>query len=181
MWGRHHGTCHWRYFPSFLMIISFCFCPNCDKAIANNLCTCHDSTAVVAFAKFCCDVMNRNRIKGTRIYRIWKATKKAVSGTDRSAGPVLQRFVCVRNTTYGRACSIPNTHNSIYSLHVWKDMYNIRCTIFCTVWEWVKGQYDLRLYSIHWWLMIWYIFRVTQLINHRLSIGVYLLMLKQHK
>ena len=40
----------------------FLFLPNCKKVIATNFCTCHDSIAVMACAKFC---SNFNRKKGT--------------------------------------------------------------------------------------------------------------------
>ena len=59
------------------METSPCCNPVADQQIATNFCTCHDSTAVVPYAKFCGDhcIRIEMRVK-QNFHRIWIAMKK---------------------------------------------------------------------------------------------------------
>ena len=54
-WGPFHEQffCH----NSNLLEISLCLHPRCSEVITMKFCTCHDSTAVMACAKFCSDMI----------------------------------------------------------------------------------------------------------------------------
>ena len=57
-----------------------------NKAIATKFCTWHDSCAVVACAKVCCDLMANNRIEARRSFsRNWIAGNKPL--VKRAAAP----------------------------------------------------------------------------------------------
>ena len=59
------------------MEISFCSHPSTNKVIATKFGTWHDSWAVVACAKFCCDMINCNWIRAKWIFhRIWIVMEK---------------------------------------------------------------------------------------------------------
>ena len=58
----HHPVAHFTKNISSWTKISFNSHPSVSKAIATKYCTCHDSTAVVACAKICSDVIPKNEI-----------------------------------------------------------------------------------------------------------------------
>ena len=61
------------------MEISFCSHPSTNKVIATKFGTWHDSLAVVACAKFCCDMINCNWIRAKWIFhRIWIVMEKSL-------------------------------------------------------------------------------------------------------
>ena len=61
------------------MEISFHSHLDSNIVIATKFCTWHDSCAVVACAKICCDLMASNRVMARRIFhRIWIAGKKTL-------------------------------------------------------------------------------------------------------
>ena len=61
------------------MEISFCSHPNTNKVIATIFGTWHDSWAVVACAKFCCDVVISNWIRAKwNFHRIWIVMEKSL-------------------------------------------------------------------------------------------------------
>ena len=71
------------------MEISFHSHLNSNTVIATKFCTWHDSCAVVACAKICCDLMASNGITARRnFHRIWIAGKKSL--VKRAPGPILQ-------------------------------------------------------------------------------------------
>ena len=66
-WGRLSttwGTFHKQFFHrnSNTMEIWFCSHQRCNEAIAMKFCTCHDSYAVVGWAKFCSDMILHNGV-----------------------------------------------------------------------------------------------------------------------
>ena len=63
-WGADPRLILPMSFPSQLKFIKnlFFFHPSSNHAITTKFCTCHDSYAVIACAKFCSDVRARNRI-----------------------------------------------------------------------------------------------------------------------
>ena len=68
------------------MEISFHSHLDSNTVIATKLCTWHDSCAVVACAKNCCDLMASNRVMARRsFHRIWIAGKKTL--VKRDPGP----------------------------------------------------------------------------------------------
>ena len=68
------------------MEISFHFHLDSNTVIATKLCTWHDSCAVVACAKICCDLMASSRVMARRCFhRIWFAGKKPL--VKRDPGP----------------------------------------------------------------------------------------------
>ena len=72
---------HWRIFHrnSNSMEISFHSHLDSNTVIATKFCTWHDSCAVVACAKLCCDLMASNGIMARRsFHRIWIAGKKTL-------------------------------------------------------------------------------------------------------
>ena len=61
------------------MEISFCSHPSTNKVIATKFGTWYDSWAVVACAKFCCDMINCNWIRAKWIFhRIWIVMEKSL-------------------------------------------------------------------------------------------------------
>ena len=61
------------------MEISFCSHPNTNKVIATIFGTWHDSWAVVACAKFCCDVIISNWIRAKwNFHHIWIVMEKSL-------------------------------------------------------------------------------------------------------
>ena len=61
------------------MEISFCSHPNTNKVIATIFGTWHDSWAVVACAKFCCDMVISNWIRAKwNFHRIWIVMEKSL-------------------------------------------------------------------------------------------------------
>ena len=65
---------HWQFFHhnSIVVEISFCSHPNSNEVITTKFCTCHDSCAVMACAKFCCDMYNSKWITAKRnFHQIW--------------------------------------------------------------------------------------------------------------
>ena len=61
------------------MEISFCSHPNTNKVIATIFGTWHDSWAVVACAKFCCDMVISNWIRAKwNVHRIWIVMEKSL-------------------------------------------------------------------------------------------------------
>ena len=77
MWTR--APFHYRFFHrnSNSMEISFHSHLDSKIVIATKFCTWHDSCAVVACAKICCDLMASNGIMTSRSFRrIWIAGKK---------------------------------------------------------------------------------------------------------
>ena len=61
------------------MEISFCSHPNTDKVIATIFGTWHDSWAVVACAKFCCEMVISNWIRAKwNFHRIWIVMEKSL-------------------------------------------------------------------------------------------------------
>ena len=61
------------------MEISFCSHPSTNKVIATKFGTWHDSWAVVACAKFCCDMINCNWIRAKWFFhRIWIVMEKSL-------------------------------------------------------------------------------------------------------
>ena len=78
------GT-EWKRVTFFLgcrmdvMEISFCSHPNTNKVIATIFGTWHDSWAVVACAKFCCDVIISNWIRAKwNFHHIWIVMEKSL-------------------------------------------------------------------------------------------------------
>ena len=68
------GSFHERFFHriSNLMKISFCSHLSGSKVIAMKVCTCHDSSAVMACGKFCGDMINHKESTLKHIFhRIW--------------------------------------------------------------------------------------------------------------
>ena len=62
-----------------VMEISFCSHPNTNKVIATIFGTWHDSWAVVACAKFCCDMITSNWIRAKwNFHRIWIVMEKSL-------------------------------------------------------------------------------------------------------
>ena len=89
-----------------------------NAVIAAKFCTWHDSCAVVACAKICCDLMASNRVMARRnFHRIWIAGKK----------PLLKRAPGVRY----HHCVPSSWHNgrdhSEYGLSLWET------TLYCNV------------------------------------------------
>ena len=71
------------------MEISFHSHLNSNTVIPTKLCTWHDSCAVVACAKICCDLMASNGITARwSCHRIWIAGKKSL--VKRAPGPILK-------------------------------------------------------------------------------------------
>ena len=86
-WPRYSsvwGPFHWRFFHrnSNSMEISFHSQLDSNTVIATKFCTWHDSCAVVACAKICCDLMASNGVMARRsFHRIWIAGEKTVNET----------------------------------------------------------------------------------------------------
>ena len=112
------------------MEISFCSRPNTNKVIATIFGTWHDSWAVVACAKFCCDVIISNWIRAKwNFHHIWIVMEKSlvkwvpeplalyfidayvrypefdVSSTVRAPGHYLDRYQCVVNFELLKNCN----------------------------------------------------------------------------
>ena len=74
-WGKAipqpKGSCHWGSNFNLMGISLFCH-PNYNHLITTKFCTCHDSIAVVACAKFCSNIRSRNEATMKWIfYQIW--------------------------------------------------------------------------------------------------------------
>ena len=74
-----HFTNNFFHHNSNVMEISFCSHPNTNKVIATIFGTWHDSWAVVACAKFCCDMVTSNWIRAKwNFHRIWIVMDKSL-------------------------------------------------------------------------------------------------------
>ena len=83
--GKHpseiRNSCHKQFFHhnSNVMEISFCSHPNTNEVIATIFGTWHDSWAVMACAKFCCDMITSNWIRAKcNFHRIWIVMEKSL-------------------------------------------------------------------------------------------------------
>ena len=110
--AKWQPCCSWTHFASnfFIVIqipwISFCSDPYCNDVIALKLCTCHDSCAVVACAKFCSDVTPPfNGVTGKLIFqRIWIRMEKLLVKWARGLNVLTQwglnKMVAIKQTVF---------------------------------------------------------------------------------
>ena len=80
--GVASGPFHEQFFchNSNLLEISLCLHPRCSEVVTMKFCTCHDSTAVMACAKFCSDIIPSSGVtlKST-FHWIWITLEKSHS------------------------------------------------------------------------------------------------------
>ena len=108
------------------MDISFCSHPSTNKMIAPKFGTWHDSWAVVACAKFCCNMITSNWIRAKWIFhRIWIVMEK-------SWGKWVPRFLSLAQSKL-RLCSA--NHRSGY----WG---NLPCDWLSTAWAYSEQEIE---------------------------------------
>ena len=122
------------------MEISFCSHPNTNKVITTIFGTWHDSWAVVACAKFWCDMVISNWIRAKwNFHRIWIVMEKSLvkRAPDHDTGTEIR---------YQDPCTLP--WSKMATATTGKDVYTAIFTLsHCVsrVWRWVLGDRQLLL------------------------------------
>ena len=148
------------------MEISFHSHIDANTVIATKFCTWHDSCAVVACAKICCDPMASNRITTRRSFnRVWIAGKKLL--VKRAPGPYALESYLLSMEAIGLCKSlnlsqhqevgllnqitpVHHIHNFSeswtrrslfeYHVHIWQVWPQLSCSVTYEIWPQYKGN-----------------------------------------
>ena len=115
-----------------------------NTVIATNFCTRHDSCAVVACAKICCDLMTDNGITARRsFHRIWIAGKKSL--VKRAPGEsIMNWFTTTKQGTtqpyslcMGHTVPVAGITDVDLATHLRQDvfvyLYHNHCDVICSM------------------------------------------------
>ena len=111
-------------FPSQFKFVGNSFHSHLDSntVIATKFCTWHDSCAVVACAKICCDLMASNGVMARRsFHRIWIVGKKTL--VKRAPGELLPQHQWVLSNLAKRIASTMKTQQN--RIHIIKVILHI--------------------------------------------------------
>ena len=134
LWAGAHFTKKLCHNPNS-MEIPFCFFPDLNPLITTKFCTCHDSCAVMACAKFCSDQVTRNGLLPKQISSNWTILANIICEMGQGAKYVLT----VMTDVDWFLSSFP------YLLVLWPLLRDLQ--VWCYFWAPLGAQFNMSILS----------------------------------